>query len=75
MAEVVRLADHLQEIGDNYRFDADEMLENAKGQDFTNLLILGQCEDGTLYISGASNAGMALVMMELAKHQLIHGDE
>lgn len=74
MAEVVRLSDHLLEIGDNYRFDADELLENAKGQDFTNLLILGQNADGSIYISGASNAGMALVMMELAKHQLIHGE-
>jgi hypothetical protein len=74
MAEVVKLADHLTEIGDNYRFDADELLEDAKGQDFTNLLILGQCADGSLYISGASNAGMALVLMELAKHQLIHGE-
>jgi hypothetical protein len=74
MAEVVRLADHLEEIGDNYRFDPDELLENAKDGGFTNLLILGQCADGTLYVSGVSNVGMALVMMELAKHQLIHGE-
>lgn len=72
MADVVRLADHLAEVGDGYRFDTDEMLENAKGGDFTNLLILGQNADGSLYISGASNVGTALVMMELAKFQMIH---
>lgn len=74
MAEVVRLADHLEEVGDNYRRDPDEMLEAAKGEDFTNLIILGQYRDGSLFVSGISNVGMALVMMELAKHQLVHGE-
>ena len=74
MAEAVRLADHLEEVGDNYRNDPDQLLEDAKGGGFTNLLILAQCEDGSLFVSGMSNVGMALVMMELAKHQLIHGE-
>lgn len=63
------------EVGDHYRADPDEILENAKGAGFSNLLVIGQYEDGTLYVSGASNTGVALVLMELAKFQLIHGDD
>lgn len=74
MAEVVKISDHLEEVGDTYRMDPEELLENAKGMDFANLLILGQLPDGEIYASGSSNVGMALVLMELAKHQMIHED-
>lgn len=75
MAEVVQLSDHLQEVGAGYRIDPDKVLEGAKGRDFTNLLVLGQHQDGTLYIAGASNAGECIILMELAKHELIFGVE
>lgn len=59
------------EIGSNYRFDPDEILDGAKGQEFTNLVILGQLPDGTIWVTGNSNAGEILVMMEMAKHQIL----
>jgi hypothetical protein len=74
MAEVIQLADHLEEVGPGYRFDPDEVLEAAKGAGFQNMVIVGELEDGSLYIAGASNAGECIILMERAKYQLIHGD-
>lgn len=74
MAEVVNLSDHLEEVGSGYRFDPDQILEGAKGADFANVLVIGEYQDGSLYIAGASNAGETLILMERAKHQLIHGE-
>lgn len=73
MGKVVKLEP--VEIGSNYRFDPDEILEGAKGQDFANLVILGQLPDGSVWVTGNSNAGEILVMMEMAKHQLLFGEE
>lgn len=63
----------LVEVGEGYRFDPDFLLEAAKGQNFTRLTILGQNPDGTLWVSGSANAGETLILIELAKHQIIHG--
>ena len=64
-----------QLVGENYRFDADEILEQAKGRGFQNIVILGELEDGELWISSAANAGEALILMEKAKKQIIFGDD
>ncbi len=69
MGKVVKLEP--VEIGSNFRYDPDEILEGAKGQDFTNLVILGQLPDGTYWVTGNSNASEILVLMEMAKHQLL----
>jgi hypothetical protein len=72
MGKVVKLEP--VEIGSNYRFDPDEILEGAKGQEFTNLAILGTLPDGSIWVTGNSNAGEILVMMEMAKHQLLFSE-
>ena len=54
-------------VGEGYRFDPDQILEEAKGRGFTNILVIGDLEDGTLW------AGEALVLMEKAKHQIVFG--
>lgn len=64
-----------QVVGEGFRFDPDEILEGAKGAGFANLVIVGEYEDGEIYIAGASNAGESIILMERAKHQLIHGAE
>lgn len=69
MAEVVRFEP--VEVGEGYRFDADELLDAAKGQGFTTLAIIGQLEDGSIWISGSANAGETLILMEKAKRQVI----
>ena len=68
---VVKL--ELVEVGEGFRFDPDELLEAAKGQAFTNLAILAQREDGSIWISASANAGETLILLELAKHQMLHG--
>jgi hypothetical protein len=63
------------EIGDSFRFDPDEVLDYAKGQEFTSMVVLGQLPDGEIWITGNANAGEILVMMERAKHHLVFGEE
>lgn len=59
-------------VGEGFRFDPDELLEAAKGQKFERMAIIGALESGELWVSGTSNAGETLILMELAKHQIIH---
>ena len=59
------------EIGESYRFDPDEMLDAAKGQGFTELVIIGTLPDGEHWTSGNCNAGEALILMERAKLKML----
>jgi hypothetical protein len=59
------------EVGEGYRFDPNDLLEAAKDQGFTTLAIIGQLEDGSIWISGSANAGETLILMEKAKRQVI----
>lgn len=71
MAEVLPFKPEF--VGDNYRFEADDVLEAAKGQKFTCLAILGETEDGELYVAGNANSGETMVLMERAKHLIVFG--
>ena len=62
-------------IGDGVRYDPDEILDAAKGQGFTRLAIIGELPDGTIWVSGNANAGETLILMEMAKRQIVFGDE
>lgn len=64
----------LVEVGENFRFDADRLLDAAKGRNFSMMAILGQNEDGSIYVVGTANAGETLILMELAKHKIVHGE-
>lgn len=63
----------LVEVGEGFRFEADEILEAAKGQGLVNVVIVGELPDGELWVSGASNAGLVMILMERAKLQIIQG--
>lgn len=73
MSEVLRF--HPEVVGDGFRFDADEVLEAAKGNGFTTVAVLAQTPDGDIWISGNANAGEILVLMERAKHVAVFGEE
>jgi hypothetical protein len=73
MAKVVKFEPVV--VGEGFRFDADEILDAAKGQEFTILAILGELEDGTIWVSGTANAGETMVLMERAKRQIVFGDD
>lgn len=64
-----------REVGSGWRFDPDQILEAAKGQGHTNILIIGELEDGSLWVSSAANAGEAMILMEKAKHQICFGED
>jgi hypothetical protein len=63
------------EVGESFRFDPDQVLEDAKGQDFSSLAVLGTTPDGEIWITGNANAGEILVMMEMAKRKLVFGED
>lgn len=69
---VVKL--HPVEVGDGYRFDPDQILEEAKRREFTSVVVLGELPDGELWVSSAVNAGEALVLIERAKHRIVFGE-
>jgi hypothetical protein len=61
-------------VGDGFRFDPNEVLEQAKARGFTNLVIIGELPgEDDLYVAGMANAGEALILMEKAKLQVIKG--
>jgi hypothetical protein len=64
----------LVEVGEDFRFDPDLILEEAKGHDFVSVAILAERPDGTFWVSGSANAGETLVLMERAKRQIVFGD-
>ena len=58
-------------VGDGYRFDPDEILEGAKGQGFTEMVIIGTMPTGERWVSGNCNAGETLILIERAKLEII----
>ena len=72
VAEVVKFVPEV--VGENYRIDPDQILEAAKGQGFDRLVIMGELEDGEIYIAGSANAGETMVLMERAKLKIIGRD-
>lgn len=69
MTNVVELEP--QELGENFRFDPDKILDEAKGQGFETLVIMGQKPSGEVWVSGNANRGELLVLIEVAKHQIV----
>ena len=63
------------EIGSTFRFDPDQVLEDAKGCDATTLAIIGRAEDGRVWYTGNANCGELLILIERAKHQIVFGEE
>lgn len=66
---------HPETVGEGFRFDPDEVLEGAKGQEFTTVAVLGMLPDGSFWVSGNANAGETLVLMEQAKRIVVFGGE
>ena len=66
---------HPVTVGEGWRFDADQILEGAKGQEFSTLIIVGEQADGEVWFSSTANAGEALILLERAKRKVIFPDE
>lgn len=62
-------------VGASYRFNTDEILEAAKGNEFGRMVILGELPDGTIYVAGTANAGETLILMERAKRIICFGEQ
>lgn len=58
-------------VGEGYRFDPDDVLEAAKGQAFSSMMVIGELEDGSFYIAGNCNAGEGIILMRRVEMELI----
>lgn len=58
-------------VGEGYRFDADEVLESAKGNSFSAMMVIGELEDGSFYIAGNCNAGESMILLRRVEMHLI----
>lgn len=64
---------HPVEVGAGFKIDTDEMLEATKGTKFGRLVILGDLEDGDLYVAGSANAGETLILLHQAINRIVTG--
>jgi hypothetical protein len=65
---VVKL--ELVEVGEAFKFEADQILEAALGE-LDTVLIIGTKADGSgMWVSASVNAGVSMILMEKAKHQI-----
>lgn len=62
-------------VGEGYRFETDNILEEAKGRGMTIVAVIGELPDGTTWVSGSANAGETLILMERAKRQIVFGED
>lgn len=65
----------LVQVGQDFRFDPDQILEAAKGKDFARVSVIGELPDGSIWVSGSANAGETIILMEMAKRQIIFGED
>lgn len=72
MGEVVKLQP--VSVGEGYKFDPDTVLEEAKGNGFDALCVIGQYPDGSMWISGNVNTGETMILLERVKHHLVFGE-
>jgi aspartate 1-decarboxylase len=61
-------------VGEGYRFDAAEILDAAKKRNLSTMVVMGQTEDGEIYVAGTANRGESLVLIERAKRIIVFGD-
>lgn len=66
--KVVRLVP--ESVGDGYYVDPDVVLTEAIGE-YTNVVVVGQTEDGALDVVGSSTMGEANLLLDLAKKHLL----
>lgn len=64
MGDVHKL--QLVEVGDNFRFEADDVLRRAMGQELTNLVVICEHPCGHVTVGGMASAGQAVILMHRA---------
>lgn len=76
MSRVVKFVP--RELGERFRSDPDEILADARGAGFTSLIVIGHWDDVNpgedIWIGSNANVGETVLLLERAKHKLIHGD-
>jgi hypothetical protein len=58
-------------IGDGLEIDPAAVLDASQKKAFTRLVVIGEQDDGGLYVAGTHGAGESLMLVEMAKKILI----
>lgn len=62
-------------IGEDVDLGVKNVLEEAVEFGLDTVVVIGETEDGEIYVAGSHNAGASLVLIERAKHKLVFGDD
>jgi hypothetical protein len=62
-------------VGDGYKRRIDAILKDAKAEGFADILVIGQKPDGEIVIDGNLTDAEANYLIDLAKRQILGGDE
>ena len=60
-------------VGDDFKFDPEQVLDACRGK-YTDLVVIGEDENGELFIHATSNLSRANLMMDIVKARLVSGD-
>ncbi len=61
-------------LAPDFRFEPDDILDDAKGKAFQTLLIVGEFADGTYWISSNANMGESVMLALRAQQWMVFGD-
>lgn len=68
MGEVLKLV--IDHVGDGTHIEADQILEAAKG-DLTSIVLVGVDKEGDIRVAGTDSAGESVLLLEWAKLFLV----
>ena len=57
-------------VGGDYLIPPDQVLQQAVGR-LTDVVVIGEDEDGEIYIAASRNQGVANLLIDMAKAKLI----
>ena len=60
-----------QTIGDGIRVAPENVLDGAKAQSFSEVVVMGRLDDGEIYTAGTCGAADTLMLIEQAKRILV----
>lgn len=62
-------------LGTLARLDPNEILDDAKAEGFSTVIVIGEMEDGALGIASNANIGVTMILLERAKYTMLFDED
>jgi 5-formaminoimidazole-4-carboxamide-1-beta-D-ribofuranosyl 5'-monophosphate synthetase len=62
-------------LGASSRLDPNEILDGAKEEGFSTVIVIGEMEDGAVGIASNANMGVTLILLERAKYTMLFDED